>query len=58
MSLPRLRTFMPLCAGIIGFTYFVYARDYPFRLALMMGAALMVLGFAALRTWERLRQMK
>ena len=55
MNVKRLRLLMPLVAGVLGFLYFAYARDYPFELALLMGAALMVLGIAALRTWERMR---
>ena len=55
MNVKRLRSFIPLAAGVVGFFYFVYGRDYPFKLALPMGAALMVLGIAGLRTWERMR---
>ena len=43
--------------GVLAFAYFLYVREYPFRLALMMGAALMVLSWAAIRTWDGLRAM-
>lgn len=55
MNVKRLRPLIPLAAGVAGFLYFVNGRDYPFKWALLMGAALMVLGIAALRTWERMR---
>lgn len=42
-------------AGIAGFVYFSTMREYPFQLALLMGAAMMFLGWAAARTWEGLR---
>ena len=57
MSLLRPRVVVPLTGGLLGFFYFAYARDYPFRLALLMGAALMVLGWVAVRTWERVRDL-
>lgn len=57
MTVARLRTIIPLSGGMLAFLYCVYGRDYPFRLALMVGAAVMFLGFAAIRTWERMRQM-
>lgn len=57
MSLVSLRVVVPLAGGILGFFYFAYARDYPFKLALIMGAALMILGWVAVRTWERVRDM-
>jgi len=53
LNVKRLRPLIPLAAGVAGFLYFVYGREYPFKLALLMGAALMVLGIAALRTWQR-----
>ena len=42
-------------AGVAGFVYFSTMREYPFQLALLMGAAMMFLAWAAVRTWEGLR---
>ena len=57
MSAARLRTIVVFAGGMLAFLYCLYGRDYPVRLALMVGAAVMFLGFAAIRTWERMRQM-
>lgn len=46
---------IPLVGGIAGFFYFTSVRGYPFQLALMMGLASLMLTWAALRTWDRLR---
>jgi hypothetical protein len=48
---------IPLLVGVAGFFYFSSVRAYPFQLALLMGVAGMLLSWAALRTWERLRGM-
>jgi hypothetical protein len=48
---------IPLVGGMAGFYYFTSVRDYPFRLALVMGIAALMLTWAALRTWDRLRGM-
>ena len=45
---------VPLAGGVLGFAYCLLGRDYPFRLALMVGAAVMFLGIAVVRTWERM----
>jgi hypothetical protein len=47
---------IPLAGGIAGFFYFTSVRGYPFQLALMMGLASLMLTWAALRTWGRLRE--
>ena len=46
-----------LVVGLVAFAYFTFARDYPFRLALLMGSALMILTWAAVRTWDGLRAL-
>lgn len=55
MSFLRSGVALPLVGGLAGFLYFAYGRDYPFRLALVMGAAMMMLGWVAARTWKGLR---
>ena len=50
------RAFLPLLGGVIGFLFFDYVRDYPTELAGLMGLAVLLFVWAAIRTWERLRQ--
>lgn len=57
MSVARLRVLAPFAAGLAAFFYFAYLRDYPLRLAMVMGAAMMFLGWGAVRTWERMRDL-
>ena len=57
MRVARLGVLVPLVAGVAGFTYFVFGRDFPFQLALLTGGALMVLAFAAMRTWQQMRDL-
>jgi hypothetical protein len=55
VSVLRPAAVIPLLAGIAGFLYFAYGRGYPFRLALLMGAAFMLLGWTGARTLKGLR---
>ena len=48
---------IPLFVGVAGFFYFTSVRGYPFQLALLMGIAALLLSWAALRTWEQLREI-
>ncbi len=57
MSVARLGVLLPLVAGVAGFLYFAFGRGYPFQLALLMGAALMLLGWAGARTFQGLRDL-
>lgn len=57
MRAARLGFLLPLVAGVGAFLFFVYARDWPLALALLIGAAIMMLGWVAARTFERLRDM-
>ncbi len=57
MSVARLGVFLPLAAGVGGFLYFAFGREYPFELALLMGAALMLLSWAGVRTFAGLRDL-
>ncbi len=57
MSVARLGVLLPLVAGVAGFLYFAFGRGYPFELALLMGAALMMLGWAGARTFKGLRDL-
>jgi hypothetical protein len=57
MSVLRPAVSLPLVAGVGGFLYFAFGRGYPFRLALLMGAALMLFGWAAARTWKGLSDL-
>lgn len=50
------RTLVPLLAGVVGFLFFSYVRDYPNELAGLMGLAVLLFAWAAIRTWERMRQ--
>ncbi len=57
LSLSRLALIAPFVAGLATFLVFVYVRDWPALLALVIGAAVMALGFVVARTWERLRNL-
>ena len=50
------RAFVPLVAGVAGFLFFDLVRDYPTELAGLMGLAVLLFAWAAIRTWERVRQ--
>ena len=50
------RAFVPLLAGVAGFLFFDYVRHYPTELAGLMGLAVLLFTWAAIRTWERLRE--
>lgn len=49
------KALIPLIGGVAGFFYFTSVRGYPFQLAMMMGLASLMLTWAALRTYDRLR---
>ncbi len=57
MSLIRAGVVLPLLAGVAGFLYFAYGRAYPLELALLIGAALMMLVWAGARTFKGLRDL-
>jgi hypothetical protein len=57
VSLLRPAVSIPFLAGLGGFLYFAFGRGYPFGLALLMGAALMLLGWTGARTWKGLRDL-
>jgi len=50
------RAFIPLGAGVAGFLFFSYVRSYPTELAGLMGLAVLLFAWAAIRTWELMRQ--
>jgi hypothetical protein len=50
-----MQVLIAAAAGIAGFLYFSTIRGYPFQLAMLMGAAMMFLGWAGARTWKGLR---
>ena len=58
MRFVRLGVALPLLAGVGGFLYFAYGRDYPFEFAALMGAAMMLLGWAGARTWKGVRDLR
>ena len=51
------KSLIGFAVGLAAFGYFSLVRDYPFQLALLMGAALMVLVLAGVRTWDGLRAL-
>ena len=57
MNAARLGLLVPFAAGVGTFLYFVYLRGWPALLAVVIGGAVMFLGFAAARTWQRLRSL-
>ena len=50
------RALLPLAVGIAAFLFFSYVRSYPTQLAALLGLAFLLLAWAAVRTWERLRE--
>ncbi len=54
----RKRVWVPAAAGVVAFAFFYTGRDYPLELALLVGAAVMFLGWASLRTWDQLRGLR
>ena len=48
---------IPLLVGVAFFFYCTSVRAYPFQLALLMGIAALLLSWAALRTWDQLREI-
>ncbi|MDX1642952.1 MAG: hypothetical protein R3244_01200 [Thermoanaerobaculia bacterium] len=54
----RKRVWVPAAVGVVTFAYFFTGRDYPLVLALLVGAAVMLLGWASVRTWDQLRGLR
>lgn len=54
----RKRLWVPAAAGVVAFVYFYTGRHYPLELALLVGAAMMFLGWASVRTWDQLRSLR
>ncbi|MDX1630437.1 MAG: hypothetical protein R3234_01130 [Thermoanaerobaculia bacterium] len=50
------RLLIPLAVGVLGAAYGYWIRDYPVSFALVLGAAVGTLAWAARRTTERLRE--
>ncbi len=54
----RRRVWVSAAIGVISFVYFYAGRDYPLELALLVGAALMLLCWVGIGTWEQLRGLR
>lgn len=54
----RRRVWVSAAIGVISFVYFYTGRDYPLELALLVGAALMLLCWVGIGTWEQLRGLR
>jgi len=50
------RGLVPLVAGVAGFLFFDRVRDYPTELSGLMGLAVLLFAWAAIRTWDRVRE--
>ena len=50
------RAFVPLLAGVAGFLFFDQVRDWPTELSGLIGVAVLLFAWAAVRTWERVRE--
>lgn len=50
------QAFLPLAVGIAAFLFFSYVRAYPTELAGLLGLAFLLLTWAGVRTWDRLRE--
>lgn len=50
------RAFIPLAAGVAGFLFFHQVRAWPTDLAGLIGVAVLLFAWAAVRTWERVRE--